>query len=766
VIVGGTDGLGKWSALSDSLPGRIFISYRRQETAWPAGRLYDVLVEHFPPEQVFKDVDNIDPGEDFVERITAAVESCDVLLALIGPKWLTITNKKGQRRLDDPGDYVRLEIETALTRRIRVIPILVDEARMPGADELPATLAPLVRRNAVEINPNTFDTKRLISTVDKTLAALKVSDTATGSASSTSTARPDRSNQQVAGPEVEQLYDQALAAFWTEQWDDAVNLLGQVLSHRPDYAEALRKLELARRQQDLASHYAQASAAADAGAWEQAVAGYTMVAEADPDYRDTNARLAEARHQRQLASLLSEARRLHRARQWAAVIKIGEQLQAIDPSAADPDGLITSARAELAAEQQAAKLATDYHTGLRLFDAGRWEEAVEALEQVTRLDSGYQDASALLERARRELEQAAAALAEEQARREADEQAQREAEDQARQQAEEQARQQAEDQARQQAEEQARREAEEQARREAEEKAWREAEERVLRHAEERAGPQEKHPPQPNPPARKPAPTGSALVRGEVGRLAAPSPKASAGAGRPRLVIHEVEGLRGEVGRLATPTVRRGDRFDSPWVAAIGIFVLVLLVLIAVIINSMRGNEPNSSTGAVTPTVIASNTSSPSPTPSQSTKSPWTPAHEKLYAQIPNSFAVSCKSSDIIDSRLKPKLVAALRCDPGSSGTPDYLDYLQYPTKSAMESAFNKYVGNPGSGSCNTGAGVGEWNYDPTPDKMQGKHACFKRGSERLHVWYDVDSRIFSRAGSKTMSYSEFETWWKKGGSW
>ena len=341
--------------MNESLPGRIFISYRRQETAWPAGRLYDVLVEHFPAEQVFKDVDNIEPGEDFVERITAAVGSCDVLLALIGPQWLTITDENGQRRLDDPEDYVRLEIETALTRKIRVIPILVDDARMPRANELPATLAPLVRRNAVEINPITFDTKRLISTVHKTLAELKVSDTATGSASPTSTPRPDRSSQQVAGPEVEQLYDQALAAFWTEQWDKAVDLLGQVLNRQPDYADAARKLELARRQQQLASHYAQASAAADAGDWEQAVAEYTMITDSDPDYRDTNARLAEARHQQQLASLLAEAHRLHRAGQWAAVIKVGEQLQAIDPAAADPDGLMTSARAELAAAATGGK---------------------------------------------------------------------------------------------------------------------------------------------------------------------------------------------------------------------------------------------------------------------------------------------------------------------------------------------------------------------------------------------------------------------------
>jgi len=202
--------------LNESLPGRIFISYRRQETAWPAGRLYDVLVEHFRAEDVFKDVDNIEPGEDFIERITAAVGSCDVLLALIGPQWLTITDENGQRRLDNPEDFVRLEIETALTRKIRVIPILVDEARIPRASELPPTLAPLVRRNAVEINPITFDTKRLIATVQKTLTDLKVTETTGRSTAPTPRAGTSGATQQVAGPDVEQLYDQALAAYWTE----------------------------------------------------------------------------------------------------------------------------------------------------------------------------------------------------------------------------------------------------------------------------------------------------------------------------------------------------------------------------------------------------------------------------------------------------------------------------------------------------------------------------------------------------------------------
>jgi glycerophosphoryl diester phosphodiesterase len=158
--------------MTGSPPGRIFISYRRQETAWPARRLYDVMVERFGVEQVFTDVDNIEPGDDFVERIQAAVGSCDVLLALIGPEWVMIKDETGQRRIDDPEDFVRLEIQTALDRHVRVIPILVDDARMPRASDLPSDLAPLVRRQAVEISPNTFNTNRLMATVDRTLATV------------------------------------------------------------------------------------------------------------------------------------------------------------------------------------------------------------------------------------------------------------------------------------------------------------------------------------------------------------------------------------------------------------------------------------------------------------------------------------------------------------------------------------------------------------------------------------------------------------------
>jgi hypothetical protein len=161
--------------MAESFPvaqGRIFISYRREETAYPAGWLFDRLAHHFDGGQVFKDVDSIQPGDDFVEVIATAVGSCDVLLALIGAEWLTITDDHGERRLDNPEDFVRLEIEAALTRGVKVIPILLDGARMPRAEELPASLAKLVRRQALELHPARFDhdTSRLLRVLDRTLA--------------------------------------------------------------------------------------------------------------------------------------------------------------------------------------------------------------------------------------------------------------------------------------------------------------------------------------------------------------------------------------------------------------------------------------------------------------------------------------------------------------------------------------------------------------------------------------------------------------------
>jgi formylglycine-generating enzyme required for sulfatase activity len=149
---------------------RIFISYRRDDSAGYAGRLYDRLSERFGGDQIFMDIDTIEPGLDFVEVIEKAVGSCDALIALIGRQWLTITDAAG-RRLDKPEDPVRLEIATALDRNIRVIPVLVRGATMPRSTDLPDALKKLARRNALEISDTRFhyDVDRLIETLEKVL---------------------------------------------------------------------------------------------------------------------------------------------------------------------------------------------------------------------------------------------------------------------------------------------------------------------------------------------------------------------------------------------------------------------------------------------------------------------------------------------------------------------------------------------------------------------------------------------------------------------
>jgi hypothetical protein len=142
---------------------KVFISYRRDDSAPFAGRLYDRLTDVIGQENIFMDVDSISLGLDFAEVIRTAVTSCDVMLAIIGPAWATIS-EDGRRRLDDPDDFVRLEVETALERGIRVVPILVDGAELPEREELPTTLQPLVRRQTLRLTHDQFrlETQRLL----------------------------------------------------------------------------------------------------------------------------------------------------------------------------------------------------------------------------------------------------------------------------------------------------------------------------------------------------------------------------------------------------------------------------------------------------------------------------------------------------------------------------------------------------------------------------------------------------------------------------
>ncbi len=130
----------------------IFITYRRDDSIDVTGRIYDRLCEYFGKENVFKDVDSIPLGVNFRKYLSEAVGKCDVLLTIIGRQWLA--GDRGQRRLDDDLDFVRIEIEAALKREIPVVPVLVQGSSMPRMEDLPKTLGTLVEQQGIPVRPD------------------------------------------------------------------------------------------------------------------------------------------------------------------------------------------------------------------------------------------------------------------------------------------------------------------------------------------------------------------------------------------------------------------------------------------------------------------------------------------------------------------------------------------------------------------------------------------------------------------------------------
>lgn len=162
-------------SLLDLLPwarprDHIFISYRRKgDSAGFAARLADRLVAHFGADQCFRDIEDIDSGVDFVHAIQEAVHSCRTMIVVIGTDWATMSDAQGRRRLENPRDFVRLEVETALERDVRVIPVLVSGAKMPSETELPEPLKPLSRRQAHELSDSRwdYDVGRLLASIER-----------------------------------------------------------------------------------------------------------------------------------------------------------------------------------------------------------------------------------------------------------------------------------------------------------------------------------------------------------------------------------------------------------------------------------------------------------------------------------------------------------------------------------------------------------------------------------------------------------------------
>jgi len=148
--------------------GSIFLSYRHADTRHVSGRLYDRLVDRFGRARIFMDVDSIAPGTDFITAVNSALSSCSVLISVIGPRWLANLHASQ----DDTEDFVALEICTALSKGIRILPVLVDGAPVPRSDQLPRSLVSLSRRNAMRLDHESFrsDIDALLSTVESILS--------------------------------------------------------------------------------------------------------------------------------------------------------------------------------------------------------------------------------------------------------------------------------------------------------------------------------------------------------------------------------------------------------------------------------------------------------------------------------------------------------------------------------------------------------------------------------------------------------------------
>jgi TIR domain-containing protein len=201
------------------MTGKIFLNYRREDAAGFALALYGRLEQSFLAGSLFMDVEGgIGAGQDFVRVIEEQVSACDAMLVLIGPDWLTVTDELGRRRLDNPKDFVRIEVESALRFGKRVIPVLVHKTEMPRADALPKPLKALARRNAVGLTQERFkaDAQGLIKALEGALAEADASRRQAAAAGQRRAAEEAAKAEETARAEKERARLEAIAGLLPE----------------------------------------------------------------------------------------------------------------------------------------------------------------------------------------------------------------------------------------------------------------------------------------------------------------------------------------------------------------------------------------------------------------------------------------------------------------------------------------------------------------------------------------------------------------------
>ena len=313
---------------------QVFLSYRRADTPHAAGRLGERLDERF---KLFMDVDQIQAGAQFPAVVRKALDEADVLVAVIGLRWLTLTAENGGRRIDQPDDWVAEEIGIALRRGTPMIPVLVDGAHMPGRDELPPALADLANWQALRIAHESFgaDSERLIETIERVVSA----------------AKPETVNLW-EDPD----YPQARGAFLQGLWPAAIEGFERVLRRHPRQQHVVEQLEQARRSQHLLDLDATAESATDAGRWQEVVDTLKAIDALQPS-DEVKDRLTQAQLNLRINELQNDVRALAKTGNWKAVLAADAELARLDADAADPDGLATKARAELLEAELAASYA-------------------------------------------------------------------------------------------------------------------------------------------------------------------------------------------------------------------------------------------------------------------------------------------------------------------------------------------------------------------------------------------------------------------------
>ncbi|HEV8393031.1 MAG TPA: toll/interleukin-1 receptor domain-containing protein [Vicinamibacterales bacterium] len=273
---------------------KVFISYRRSDSQAQTGRLYDRLNRAFPG-MFFRDVSEIGVGVDFVAHVERAVGASVALIAVIGPTWVSAADEKGARRLDSPDDFVRVEVRSALARKIRIIPVLVGNTEMVEDEHLPDDLKPLTRWNAIRIVEEYYD--QGIEKLVRSLVPELGEPVAEG-------------NTHQADQKINSLRGEAEAAIGVEDWFGAIQALQAALSLAPSNHEVAARLKWANDQRKWSGLFTEGQELYDRGKKAAALQKFRQVRVAGGDYRGVNQLIAQIE-----SEVASESRR-STVRRW------------------------------------------------------------------------------------------------------------------------------------------------------------------------------------------------------------------------------------------------------------------------------------------------------------------------------------------------------------------------------------------------------------------------------------------------------------------